>query len=437
MPAWTGTGCEMHVFTLRITRCFAALGLIVALIGAAVPATFADGGSNVAGSPFNGHDGVIDGNALLTATDQPSGQTDNAFGQGAKEDQTVVNVVTGSIPPNKNDLATLYVTGAVGQNSHVYLYLAWQRAVNIGSANLDIELNQNSFGLPLTDAKNVVLNRAANDLLVLYDFQGSGTPGLSLFTWITSGGPCAVSQDSAPCWKSLGSANATSSEAAVSGDGLTGEAVIDLTAQGLIPNNQCESFAQGWDKARSSTSLTAELKDFISPGPAHFNTCGALKVTKQSIKGNAPLAGATFSITGPNSFSTTVTTGSDGTACVGGLVQGSYTVTETAAPGGYSIDNPSPVSVTIDHTADCAGSTGTPNAPASAFKDTPLSQIEVKFTSLAGPGVTAASIACANGGTTVNAVSENGTAEPAFDDTDETFTNLVPGTYICTVVVDP
>jgi hypothetical protein len=40
-------------------------------------------------------------------------------------------------------------------------------------------------------------------------------------------------------------------------------------------------------------------------------------------------------------------------------------------------------------------------------------------------------------GTAVNPVSENGAADPAFDDTDETFTDLAPGTYDCTVVVDP
>jgi hypothetical protein len=50
--------------------------------------------------------------------------------------------------------------------------------------------------------------------------------------------------------------------------------------------------------------------------------------------------------------------------------------------------------------------------------------------------VTKASIVCANGGT-VAAVSENGNADPALDDTDETFTSLTPGTYTCTVVVDP
>ncbi len=40
---------------------------------------------------------------------------------------------------------------------------------------------------------------------------------------------------------------------------------------------------------------------------------GAIKVLKTSTKSDAALAGATFSVTGPNSFSTTLTTGADGT----------------------------------------------------------------------------------------------------------------------------
>lgn len=160
---------------------------------------------------------------------------------------------------------------------------------------------------------------------------------------------------------------------------------------------------------------------------------GAIQVTKQSVKGNAPLAGATFSVVGTG-FTATLVTNSNGTACVDNLAFGSYTVTETAAPSGYKIDNPNGVTVTVDHNATC--SSGTPNAPAT-FTDTPLSQIEVKFTSLAGAGVTNASIVCASTSATVDAVSENGSADPAFDDTDETFTNLISGTYTCTVVVDP
>jgi uncharacterized surface anchored protein len=64
---------------------------------------------------------------------------------------------------------------------------------------------------------------------------------------------------------------------------------------------------------------------------------GALKITKTNGKGGT-LDGATFSITGPNSYSNTVTTANGGVACVDGLAAGNYTVTETSAPSGFAID---------------------------------------------------------------------------------------------------
>src|SRR5690349_8531975 len=71
--------------------------------------------ANVAGSTFEGNDGNLvvntSGNTdwanvagLNTGIDKPTGSTDNAFGQGTKEDGANVTVVAGSIPPNKNDL---------------------------------------------------------------------------------------------------------------------------------------------------------------------------------------------------------------------------------------------------------------------------------------------------------------------------------------------
>src|SRR5262245_18479007 len=60
----------------------------------------------------NGAVGVRDwANApqLQTATDLPTGQTDNSFGNGTKENSPVPTVVTGSIPNNKSDLTLFYV----------------------------------------------------------------------------------------------------------------------------------------------------------------------------------------------------------------------------------------------------------------------------------------------------------------------------------------
>src|SRR5215831_5194291 len=94
---------------------------------ASVVTTSADAGSTVPGSPFNGSNGTLDSNSGPANADTPSGKNDNAFGQGTKEDQTSVNVVTGSIPPNKNDLTNLYANGGNGTTpataSHVFLYL--------------------------------------------------------------------------------------------------------------------------------------------------------------------------------------------------------------------------------------------------------------------------------------------------------------------------
>jgi hypothetical protein len=164
----------------------------------------------------------------------------------------------------------------------------------------------------------------------------------------------------------------------------------------------------------STPDLTVSLT-FIDPRQP-----GAIAITKTSIKGNAALANATFSITDPGgNVVGGGTTDANGHVCVGGLTLGvTYTVTETAAPTGYAIDTASK-DVSVDHTSSCT--TGTPNAV--SFTDTPLSSITVSFLSEAGPGVTSATVQCTG---------EDGTSLPPH-----TIQHLPPGTYTCTVVVDP
>jgi hypothetical protein len=164
---------------------------------------------------------------------------------------------------------------------------------------------------------------------------------------------------------------------------------------------------------------------------------GAIKITKTSTKGGGGLDGATFSIVkGTPINGSPFTTANGGTICVDNLPFGDYSVTETGAPTGYKINDTSTHTVTVDNNAKCSDATYV--GESISFDDTPLSKIQVIFTSLAGAGVTNASIVCQDSTpTVVPAVSENGDPDPAYDDTDETFTNLVPGTYTCTVVVDP
>src|ERR1051326_635164 len=79
------------------------------LVAAALFAVFyvAGASATLTNSPYDGSNGTLD-SGITGHADDPSGSNDNAFGQGSNEDDPNVTVVTGSIPPNKNDLTNFY-----------------------------------------------------------------------------------------------------------------------------------------------------------------------------------------------------------------------------------------------------------------------------------------------------------------------------------------
>ncbi len=182
--------------------------------------------------------------------------------------------------------------------------------------------------------------------------------------------------------------------------------------------------------AGRQVSVAIAAGDDITCTYVNDQQLGAIQVTKESTKnGNPPLAGATFSVTGPGGFSQTLTTDSTGTACVEGLTFGDYTVTETGAPTGYNLDDPSDHTVTVNVNTDCAGS---PQDIGGAFLDTPLTDISANATSQATGG-TASHIVCTDSNGNTVGESASGNTDPA----DASATGLMPGTYICTIVIDP
>jgi|GEM_PF-2788136 len=309
------------------------------------------------GTTFEGNDGNLVVNTAgntdwanvagrNTGIDKPTGQTDNSFGQGTKEDNSNVTVVTGSIPPNKNDLTRFYEASEQGANGDIFLYLGWERLVNIGNANLDFEINQKTTTGFTTNATGpVTLNRTAGDLLVTYDFGGSGTPTLGLNFWLTAAAGNTVSQcfsaNALPCWGkhvTLGSAVAegavntgTVAEPIAGGTlsaGLFGEASINLTDAGVFPPNVCEAFGSAFVKSRSSSSFTAEMKDFIAPIPVNISNCGSITINK--VTQDEPVPGTqSFSYTTTNLTPSTFSLVGGGTPrTFQNLVAGTYTVTE-------------------------------------------------------------------------------------------------------------
>ena len=156
---------------------------------------------------------------------------------------------------------------------------------------------------------------------------------------------------------------------------------------------------------------------------------GAIKVTKTSSKTGNALAGATFSVSGPGGFSATLTTGADGTDCVDGLVFGSYTVTETAAPPGFVIDDTSGHPVTVNNNASCSADPYV--GEETSFTDTPTADIQVRFKD-GGSGETSGTISCDNTTGTTSTADTTG-----WDDTTTVTGIHAPVIVTCTIDIDP
>jgi len=151
--------------------------------------------------------------------------------------------------------------------------------------------------------------------------------------------------------------------------------------------------------------------------------------------GNQPQAGVEFTISGGDlSSPITTTTQADGHACVSGLLvsalAGNYTVTETVPAGYHNVDlagaTRSGVAVTE---STCAS-----GATSLTFHNMPLTNITVSVNSQVDGG-TGSTIDC---DLSTPAVDKTVPATaPDNGDGSYTKSNLEPGTYTCTIVIDP
>jgi hypothetical protein len=359
--------------------------------------------------------------ACFQALGQPVPTADTSFGQGTKSDNANVTLVTGSIPPNKSDLSRFY-TGSDFLSNNNFLYLAWERANTPGSANINFEINQNKTpGLTDMSSGPVTLNRTAGDLLITFDFSGSGTPTLSLATWITTGATSqCVASNSLPCWGNQevlggnvaqGSVNSTtvsdsvllpSAPVSLAANEF-GEAAINLTAAGVFPSGICKAFGSAMMSSRASSSFGAELKDFIAPVPVNISNCGTVNIIKHTDPrgvnqdfgftstipdptASNPTTPTCSSDSTPSSFTlndhagvdpaSPITAGTDNTEHCGNVPAGNYTVTEGGEPANFTLES-------LTCTAMGTGASGAQHAPGSPQADitiTPDSTVTCTYT---------------------------------------------------------
>ena len=212
-----------------------------------------------------------------------------------------------------------------------------------------------------------------------------------------------------------------------------------ILASSLVgPYDVAETVPAGWNLVSSacddgSPVSAIDLQDGETVTCTFHNARerGAIDITKlrkhaADGPGDHPHPGVTFTVEGGELpiGGIQVVTDAQGRACADNLVLGNYTVTETL-PGGYH--NVGPLSQNVAVTAEANGCGDEPHSDADVrFDNMPLTNIVITVDSQVDGG-TASTIDCDG---TISGTDPNG-------DGGQTHNNLEPGTYTCTVVVDP
>ncbi len=381
-------------------RVLAALSLLFSVV-TAVGVTAADAAHDLASLPGSNFEIDVEANlatddaapsydwidaAPSIQNDLPSGGSDDAFGQGSKEDSVPPKVVSGSIPPNKSDLKSFgfVMEEAVDDD---FLHVFWSRVQDPqGTTNMDFEFNQSGD----VDG-NGIPERTAGDALVVYELSKGGTvPVLFLFRWLTAAdqGTCEAT-NRYPCWGertslsdaglATGSVNTSVVDSGALGLGTFdpftfGEASINLDVF-FTTSDSCTTFSSVYLKSRSSDSFSSALKDFILPVNSEITNCGSVRIIKTDDAVPAmPLEGATFVLyrdengngvyddadsvdpdpvavdpgTGLPLTCTTALDGSDAVCQIDNVLFGTYWVVETVVPVNHEPADPVMVTLTED-----------------------------------------------------------------------------------------
>ena len=233
-------------------------------------------------------------------------------------------------------------------------------------------------------------------------------------------------KDNAPTGVSRGAEDTITTKTCTTGasPNAAGECTITAVLQGeywVVETTTPTGYSTAADQHASVTPDATVTLTFIDPRDR-----GAILVTKvrkhaADGAGDHPHAGVDFTVNG-----VTKTTDANGKACFDGLLFTSYTVHETV-PAGYNGEGDK--SVTVDNKASCSDATYVGETV--TFTNRPLTNLTVSVTSQITGG-TNSKITC------TGLTPDPADATPdAFDDTSETVKDLVPGSYSCTIVIDP
>src|SRR5260370_10056278 len=236
--------------------------------------------------------------ASLTTFTDGTGQTDDIFGQGSKEnDQSSWVCTTGSAPPKDDVVHDISRNGAPSIAGEIALrfcsvsgvqkqclYANWSRLSNNGAAHMDYELNQaDPSSNPASPSCSHLPRRTPGDFLISFDTQNGGAIiGVSAFAWNgTTFVPLSVGSQGI-LWDAAVNTAPSITGLTATGINFFGELALNVSDTiGEIPCNKVLFVSM---KTRASTSLSAELKDRTRVKPVNFTV---FNPTGANASGNA------------------------------------------------------------------------------------------------------------------------------------------------------
>lgn len=257
----------------NLTRLILAMTLLALLTSASVLAGTSVGSFEIDGNRADDSgpgDLILDWDSpphgVTTFTDG-SGQTDDSFGQGSKEQEPGGwRCLDGGVP-GKDNIVSGEIAFRVIQGKQ-YLYLNFRRAAANGDAHMDYEFNQSTEPNPACPA---LPRRTPGDIVITFDTENGGKKIIvRAFRWQGD----AVSGTFVEL--ALG-ANGVLWDGAVNipntipglEPGAFGEAALNIT-DSPIGAIGCQLFAGAYMKTRASTAITSELKDRTAAQRVNF-----------------------------------------------------------------------------------------------------------------------------------------------------------------------
>jgi hypothetical protein len=297
---------------------------------------------------------------------------------------------------------------------------------NSGTAQMKDLVGPGNFNL--TNCGEIKIIKRTNPRGLNQDFS---------YTSNIAGGQLSCTGDSTPASFTLNDNGNSTSDSAANTEDCTNVPVGSYTVtEGADPANfvfeslTCTSSGTGTSATTSGkvASITLAGSGLVTCVYVNKQQLGAIKVTKTRKhaadgSGDHPQSGVSFTVNG-----VTKQTDANGVACFDGLGFGSYTVHETVPPG-YHVDG-NDKSVTVDNAAGCADATYVGESV--SFHNTPLTDLSVSVNSQVDGG-TSSTITCTDADSNTIASGSTG----ANGDGSASASDLEPGTYTCTVLIDP